>query len=467
MAPSLRSLPPPSKKRKTAPAADSDGLAHIQKIETLITKGVETNGSLNPLADLLEAAHSAADAPTALKAIYALYRVFVTIVLSGKLAAGGDEAAKVVRTWIWERLNGYVELLSGLLKDKEKALRVRSPHSTALEPKNLTLCLQTSSLQILFSLLKHLSTSLTITSAPSTSKSPPQFHTSHFKQIVSALLICPPSLRSATTNSSKKTKVTAEATGDDGKLDADVRDLFVDTWFTVHDDIRWFFLREAACVSHLFFICPSLTRCGSCRTILATHPSKAHPHVTDNLLSILERLTTFPTDPAELNAWWVEELGARPPKPKTSKSGASEDASDDEDVTPAADAGADDDWRRYFDDPPAPAAGTTLAKAAGARLHKLTVHQSLHALGSHRAVFTRAWLALLPRLAEGGGAPARALAVRALGVMHRGVLPHLTRPVLVMDWVGASVDYGLCLLAFYPCTRLIAISQAGRLGCSR
>jgi len=26
--------------------------------------------------------------------------------------------------------------------------------------------------------------------------------------------------------------------------------------------------------------------------------------------------------------------------------------------------------------------------------------------------------------------------------MHRGVLPHLTRPILVMDWVGACVDVG-------------------------
>ena len=33
-------------------------------------------------------------------------------------------------------------------------------------------------------------------------------------------------------------------------------------------------------------------------------------------------------------------------------------------------------------------------------------------------------------------------AVRALNVMHRGVLPHLTRAVLVMDWIAACVDYG-------------------------
>lgn len=79
------------------------------------------------------------------------------------------------------------------------------------------------------------------------------------------------------------------------------------------------------------------------------------------------------------------------------------------------------------------------------RLHKLTVHQSLHSLASHRAVFTRAWLSLLPRLSAGGSnatEKSKALATRALNLMHRGVLPHLTRPVLVMDWIGTCVDMG-------------------------
>src|SRR6266478_2250103 len=35
-----------------------------------------------------------------------------------------------------------------------------------------------------------------------------------------------------------------------------------------------------------------------------------------------------------------------------------------------------------------------------------------------------------------------ALSLRVLNVLHRGVLPHLTRPVMVMDWVGGCVDYG-------------------------
>jgi len=65
----------------------------------------------------------------------------------------------------------------------------------------------------------------------------------------------------------------------------------------------------------------------------------------------------------------------------------------------------------------------------------------LHSLGSHRAVFTRAWLTLLPHL-SGRSDIFKALATRALNIMHRGILPHLTRPLLVMDWIGECVDLG-------------------------
>jgi U3 small nucleolar RNA-associated protein 19 len=99
-----------------------------------------------------------------------------------------------------------------------------------------------------------------------------------------------------------------------------------------------------------------------------------------------------------------------------------------------------DDWRKFFDDEQiSPDVGKT--KGPSLRLHNMTIHQSLHSLGSHRAVFTRAWLTLLPRL-SGRSERFKALATRALNIMHRGVLPHLTRPFLVMDWVGECVDLG-------------------------
>ncbi|KAF8621393.1 hypothetical protein AX15_007846 [Amanita polypyramis BW_CC] len=396
----IRSLPPPSKKRKVR---DDTGFAvSIKHLEDELTRAISENTSLNPLIDLINLALSAPDAQNTSKAIYALYRVFVLLISKNKLSLGGGEAAKVVKAWLWERLDTYTQFLGGLMKDEEKTLRI-------------------SALQILFSIQKHLSSSYS--NAPTLSSPQPQFHMSHFRKIVSYLLLCPVSARNKQRES-------------DGLIDPDVLSHFHETWFSVHDDIRWFFLRDAA--------------------TLLNKTQKPHPNLPSNLLSILEHLSTFPTEQAELNAWWVSELGTNPPKPKHVKKRISTenttDESDEDTETleeRGGELGEDDDWRKFFDEE-----DNTKGKESSqprARLHTLTIHQSLHSLASHRAVFTRAWLTLLPRLAiKNDAAASKALTLRALNVMHRGVLPHLTRAVLVMDWVGSCVDYGgvVGLLAF-------------------
>ncbi|KAJ7857769.1 CBF/Mak21 family-domain-containing protein [Mycena leptocephala] len=375
------SLPPPSKKRRIQ--KESGFSKSIQELEEQITAAAAANSSLNPLVDLLNLAFTTDDAQDTSKTIYSLYRVFVIIISGGKLGSSGDDAAKVVKAWIWDKLNSYVDFLCGLLKDEEKLLRI-------------------SSLQILFSLQKHLSTSASL------SESQPQFHISHFRKIVSGLLLCPPSRRTAQ--------------GAQGVLDADVLHLFHETWFSVHDDVRWFFLREAG-------------------SLITTASISDHPDLPANLLIILEGLNTFPTEKEELNAWWVSELGTKPPKPKPSKktSAIADDSSDEE---PDKGEDDDDDWRKFFDEDTT-SKDSDKPRKPGARLHKLTIHQSLHSLPSHKAVFTRAWLALLPKLSAAPDvSTSKNLSLRALNVMHRGVMPHLTRPVLIMDWVGGSVDHG-------------------------
>jgi U3 small nucleolar RNA-associated protein 19 len=194
-------------------------------------------------------------------------------------------------------------------------------------------------------------------------------------------------------------------------------------------------------------------------TLLNTTKHEAAPYLATNLLSILERLTTFPTEPSELNAWWVPEMGNKPPKPKRTSKSDTADTSDEDEDEKNDDDNDDDDWRKFFDEEPVKTdAGKP--KPAGTRLHRLTIHQSLHSLASHRAVFTRAWLTLLPRLSiDSEAGKSKILATRALNVMHRGVMPHLTRPVLVMDWVGASVDFGAFDLRFL----LISVSYWVRL----
>lgn len=190
---------------------------------------------------------------------------------------------------------------------------------------------------------------------------------------------------------------------------------------------------------------PLLIEAYNPRTLLSTYDQKQNPDVPVNLLSLLERIVTFPTESEELNKWWVEELGKRPPKVRIS--GDDDDEEDDgiNDADNEKQVDEEDDWRKFFEDEPEPKLPQSKdPKKPHVRLHKLSLHQSLHSLASHRAIFTRCWLALLPQLSlrDYTKEVKEALATRALNVMHRGVLPHLTRAILVMDWIAGCVDYG-------------------------
>ncbi|KAK7686417.1 hypothetical protein QCA50_010641 [Cerrena zonata] len=393
------SLPNSHKKRRAEQQSGRIYASSIQQLEEQVTAAVASKGSLNPLADLLDIAQEATDPSSLTKALYALYRSFVTILTNGLLTnTPANEEARTVRTWVNDRLHEYTELLVSLLKDEDTTIR-------------------TSALKILLSIQKHLSSSLS--KAESSSKPQPQFHISHFKRIVYGLLFCPPSPRS--NSSHKRTKAESSSPKHDGKVELDVRDLFVEDYLSVHDDVRWFFLRESA-------------------NLLSTWSKSEHPNAADNLLSFLESLTTFPTDSAELNSWLVEELGARPPKAKTSNAEDDEDETEEPEKTPNGE--DEDDWRKFFEDEVTVEPKSTDPKKPSVRLHKLTIHQSVHSLASHRAMFTRTWLALLPLLSIGPSEQSKALTTRALNVMHRGVLPHLTRAILVMDWIANCVDYG-------------------------
>ncbi|TFY67399.1 hypothetical protein EVG20_g3953, partial [Dentipellis fragilis] len=368
-----------SKRRKIS--EDSGGKEIVSRLESSITDAIAANASLNPLTDLLHLACTSPDAGTVHKCIYALYRIFVSLIAKGALEPQNEEGSKVVRQWILERLDEFSDFLHSLLRDEESGLR-------------------TSALSILFSLLKHLSGSL------SKSSTRPQFHVSFFKKIIRALLLSPPSSRGGR-------KCPSPFAGE--TMHADIRDLFLGKYLNIYDDIRWFFMRDA-------------------QPILAELTPEKYPHVCENVLSLLERLTSFPITQSDIDTWWVEELGVKPPKVKSAK------GRNDADEQPSSDEEDGNDWRKFFDDQDKPK--DDKPAPASARLHQLTVHQSLHSLSSHRAVYTRLWLTLLPQLSDKSSNSNSALSMRALNFMHRGVMPHLTRAVMLMDWVSSCVDYG-------------------------
>ena len=113
---------PPYKRRKISVVDDK--LARIKRLESDLNDAISKNSSLNALIELLDIAQTAKDPQLCSKSIYALYRIFVSVIGSRGLALKGDENARVVRGWIWERLNTYTDLLVSLMSDQEKSLRV-------------------------------------------------------------------------------------------------------------------------------------------------------------------------------------------------------------------------------------------------------------------------------------------------------------------------------------------------------
>ena len=103
-----------------------DDHADIASLEKELIAAVSSKASLNRLADLVDLAYHSSDAQVLLKAVYALYRVFVVVISNNLLlnVAGSDES-RAVRTWLQEKLNSFVSLLTSLLKDENSILKVR------------------------------------------------------------------------------------------------------------------------------------------------------------------------------------------------------------------------------------------------------------------------------------------------------------------------------------------------------
>jgi U3 small nucleolar RNA-associated protein 19 len=113
-----------------------DPTARIQLLEKHLTKKADSFNP-NPLLELVSLARH--DDPQVVhSAIWALHRVFIKLVGDGRLGRASlrtneeEESDQVdmggegsqVRDWIVKRLGEYVDVLGGLLRDSEEALRV-------------------------------------------------------------------------------------------------------------------------------------------------------------------------------------------------------------------------------------------------------------------------------------------------------------------------------------------------------
>jgi U3 small nucleolar RNA-associated protein 19 len=103
-----------------------NAVSQIVRIEHEVTVALNESTTLNPLADLIPLLYSTSDPHVSHKAIYAVYRIFVLVISSGRLKAGTDQPdeVKIVRAWLVERFEEYVDILCGFLKDEQEPLRV-------------------------------------------------------------------------------------------------------------------------------------------------------------------------------------------------------------------------------------------------------------------------------------------------------------------------------------------------------
>jgi U3 small nucleolar RNA-associated protein 19 len=144
----------------------------------------------------------------------------------------------------------------------------------------------------------------------------------------------------------------------------------------------------------------------------------------DATLYYLETLSRFPDEKTPIKSFWIGAFSAKP-------AGFSPDT----DATPD-DAPEEDDWRLAFREEETPVS-SLVSSSKTARASELSTHQAIHSLASHRSHFTNCWFALLPRI-QGK----ETLVSRALTVLPRNVIPYLTRPTRLHDWVAGSVQFG-------------------------
>ncbi|KAG8821763.1 hypothetical protein FRC17_009739 [Serendipita sp. 399] len=179
-----------------------------------------------------------------------------------------------------------------------------------------------------------------------------------------------------------------------------------------YDDFRWFTLREIPRILHTF---------------LATERDAI---LIENTLSLLEKCESVPQTRADIKSFYITQL-AKPPKDiAVSKPSDDEGQSDD------------DDWRKYFD---TEKEEPEVENSSDGRASQLSTHRKLFYVQSHRSQFSAAWLALLQYIKS---SPEHSN--RVLSILHRSILPNLTQPLQLMDWISACIEFdgATALLAF-------------------
>ncbi|KAK8846551.1 hypothetical protein IAR55_005637 [Kwoniella newhampshirensis] len=386
-------------------------LNRIVKLEaTLLSEPYDPN----PLLPLLALARHES-AQVVHKAVWALHRVFIRYINDGKvgglngdlanrtgggsedvdgerdLEAGGEE--REVKGWVRERLLEYVEILGGLVRDIEPALR-------------------TSSIPLLFSLLPPLSISVSPANTP-------LIHTPYFRLVLHYLIFPTSSLRGAQPKATKGWKTIAANQVEDvaGVLPQDVAKIVVDDFWAQYDDIRWAFFKEAA------------------NLILSQTTTLPHP---ENLLSQLLPLSNLPKLVGDINTFYIPWFSTPP-------SSSSQPAKKVKKVKKGKGKGEVDalpDWMKEYESSGSESDSEAQSgKAKRKRISQMSVHTSVYSVQSHTTLYTTLWENVLSAV------PLDEVWTRKILVgLHgeKGILGHFKpeRRLRIADWLGGLVDNG-------------------------
>lgn len=168
------------------------------------------------------------------------------------------------------------------------------------------------------------------------------------------------------------------------------------------------------------------------RTLLSTFarsssnpsPPPLPPSLIPNTISVLESLTTMPTSSSELNEWFCATPVVKSAPSHSSKKRKAEDERPGDGSTGVFDSSESESE-------PEP----DVIKSLNSQQRKKNLPPLL-SLVAHRRAFQDCWLAVL-------ALPIREdESKRALIMLHRQVLPHMTEPRRLMDWLVDCADVG-------------------------
>lgn len=412
---------------KEKKATSSSYWTPFQSKLSSIESSLSSSSNLNPLFDLIELLRAQIQQPTSKDAksitlcrgIKILVKSFQALLKDNRIpltqvdglgfvqgafksTENQTEADRIVSQWLRERWNETVELLCDALLYNDGSIRLLAMSSV-------------------MSLQRDASTQLSIQLSPSVDERVPQWSFSPWNLLVMKLL-----------GGSSETEL---------NMPSDVLNAFCEEYLEQYDDVRYAFCKEVS-------------------SLLRTPPPhlKDHKTLRSSAIAILWGLTAIPTKEEDLNNFLVTELqaGQQTNKKKKSIKKKEEEEEDNEDMEDwFSDSDEEGDKQKHKNSSAglgkAAQAATSASQAKRQRKRNPPLREAVYSLNAQKAIFSRAWLAvLLPVKKEGqdgktvilGGPLTLQMMHEALVRMHSQILPHLVKPNLLHDFLVDCLDAG-------------------------